>query len=136
MALVVTDAGELVLLQKMLKNTSDTDNYILKLYKNNYAPAAGSVAADFTEADFTNYAAKTIARGDWAAPSTVSGSGQSTVAAQSWTCGASTNTIYGYYVIDSADGTTVLWAEQFGVSRALLDGDVLNLTPLFQLSSA
>jgi len=29
-----------------------------------------------------------------------------------------------------------LWAEQFAASRILVDGDILNLTPKFTLSSA
>ena len=136
MALVVPNQGELQLLQKLLKNTSDTEDYLLRLYQNNYNPVEGSVLGSFTEADFTNYAQKTIARGDWAAPS-INGSNkaESSVAAQSWTCGASGNTVYGYYIVGATSGV-VLWAEKFSVSRVLGDGDILNVTPIFNLSSA
>ena len=104
MALVVPDLGEIELLTKLLKNTADTEDYILKLYKNNYTPIAATVVGSFTEADFTNYVDKTIARSDWATPSTVSNKAESSVATQSWTCGVTTNTIYGYYVVGATSG--------------------------------
>jgi hypothetical protein len=134
-ALVVPDLGEIELLTKLLKNTADTEDYILKLYKNNYTPIAATVVGSFTEADFTNYADKTIARSDWATPSTVSNKAESSVATQSWTCGVTTNTIYGYYVVGATSGVC-LWAEEFAAARVLADGDILNLTPKFNLSSA
>mgnify|MGYP006280979447 CR=1 FL=1 len=135
MALVVPDLGEIELLTKLLKNTTDTENYILRLYQNNYTPIGSTVVGDFSEADFTNYTEKTIARGDWAAPSTVATKAESSVTAQSWTCGATGNTIYGYYVVGSTSGVC-LWAEKFAAQRILVDGDILNLTPKFNLSSA
>jgi len=135
MALVVPDLGEIELLTKLLINTADTEDYILRLYKNNYTPIAATVIGSFTEADFTNYAEKTIARSDWAAPSTVSNKAESSVTTQSWTCGATTNTIYGYYVVGATSGVC-LWAEKFATERVLADGDILNLTPKFNLSSA
>ncbi len=135
MALVVPDLGEIELLTKLLKNTADTEDYILKLYKNNYTPIAATVVGSFTEADFTNYVDKTIARSDWATPSTVSNKAESSVATQSWTCGVTTNTIYGYYVVGATSGVC-LWAEEFAAARVLADGDILNLTPKFNLSSA
>jgi hypothetical protein len=135
MALVVPDLGEIELLTKLLINTADTEDYILRLYKNNYTPIAATVIGSFTEADFTNYAEKTIARSDWATPSTVSNKAESSVATQSWTCGVTTNTIYGYYVVGATSGVC-LWAEEFAAARVLADGDILNLTPKFNLSSA
>ena len=135
MGLVVPDAGELELLTKLLINTNDTEDYLLRLYKNSYSPVAATVVGDFTEADFTNYVEKTIARGDWASPSTVTNKAESSVTAQSWTCGATGNTVYGYYVVGSTSGTC-LWAEEFASPRILADGDILNLTPKFNLSSA
>lgn len=135
MGLVVPDLGEIELLTKLLKNTTDNENYIIRLYKNNYAPVSATVVGDFTEADFSNYIAKTIARSDWASPSTVAGKAESSVTAQSWTCGPTGNTVYGYYVVGATSGVC-LWAEQFAAARVLADGDVLNLTPKFNLASS
>jgi hypothetical protein len=100
MALVFANSGELLAVQGMLKTTSTPENLTLKLFKNDYTPTATSTAGDFTEADFTSYTAKTLSRGTWQSPSTVSG--KATIAyytaPQTWTCGATGNTIYGYYV--------------------------------------
>lgn len=136
MALVTPNGGELELLDKMLKDALSTDeNYVLKLYKNDYTPDDNSVEASFTEADFTNYAARTLSRVSWNASVTVSNKAETSYGSgpQSWTCGASGNTVYGYYVTGATSGT-VLWAERFSTSRVLADGDVLNITPKFTLN--
>lgn len=135
MALVVPDEGEIELLKKLLKNTTDSENYLLRLYKNNYTPSGSTTETDFTEADFTNYAEKTIARTDWATPTTFNNKAESSVTVQSWTCGTVGNTIYGYYIVGSVSGK-VLWAEKFASTRVLEDSDILNVTPKFNLSSA
>lgn len=120
----------------MLKDALSTnENYILKLYQNNYTPADDSTPGSFTEANFTNYAAVTLTRALWNAAVTVSNKAETSYgsAPQSWTCGASGNTIYGYYVV-GATSTVVLWAELFSTSRVLANQDVLNLTPKFTLN--
>jgi len=113
----------------MLKDALSTnEDFILKLYKNNYTPVTATVAGDFTEADFNNYVVKTLARATWNAAVTQTDKAESSYGTTplSWTCGAAGNTIYGYYVI-GATSTTVLWAERFGTSRVLAQDDVLNL---------
>lgn len=136
MALVVPNEGEIELLKKLLINAADTESYSLRLYQNDYTPDENSTLSSFSEADFTNYAAKTLARSDWGTP-TLNGTNkaQSQVSIQSWTCGLSGNTVYGYYVLGATSGK-VLWAERFNVARNVADGDVLNVTPIFNLSSA
>lgn len=137
MPLVVPNAGELELLDKMLKDALSVDeNYILKLFRNDVTPDQTFVVASMTEANFTNYAAKTLTRALWNAAVTVSSKAQSSygTAAQSWTCSTTGNTIYGYWV-EGATSNVCLWAERFTVSRVLADGDVLNLTPQFTLNS-
>lgn len=136
MALVVPNAGELELLDKMLKDALSSDeDYILKLFQNDYTPDQTTASGSLTEANFTNYAAVTLTRAGWNQAVTISNKAESSYgsAAQSWTCGASGNTIYGYYVANPSG--TVLWAERFAVSRVLANGDVLNLTPKFTLNS-
>lgn len=136
MALVIADVGEIELLDKMLKDALSVDEtYTLKLYQNNYTPLASSVAGDFTEANFTNYTSKTLVRASWGAATTVSNKASSTYATiQSWTCGASGNTIYGYLVIGTTSGI-LLWAEKFASARILTSGDDLNLVPVFTFNS-
>lgn len=131
-------SGDLQLLDKMLKKALSTDeNYILKLYQNNYTPDDTSGPGSFTEANFTNYAAVTLTRSGWNASVIVSTHAETSYGAspQTWTCGASGNTIYGYYVVGATSGV-VLWAELFSTSRVLANQDVLNLTPKFTLMYA
>lgn len=137
MPLVVPNAGELELLDKMLKDAlSSNEDYILKLFRNDYTPDQTTAAGSLTEANFTNYAAVTLTRSGWNSAVTVSNKAESSYgsAAQSWTCGTTGNTIYGYWVT-GATSSAVLWAERFAVSRVLASGDVLNLTPKFTLNS-
>lgn len=136
MALLTPAEGELQLLDKMLKDALSTDeNYILKLYKNDVTPGDAYVEGSFTEADFTNYAARTLARSSWNASVQVSNKAETSYGSgpQSWTCGTTGNTVYGYYVTGATSGA-VLWAERFSTSRVLADGDVLNITPKFTLN--
>lgn len=133
MALVCADVGELLLLEAAL-GKSTPENLTLKLYSNNYTPLQSSVAGSFTEATFTSYAAKTLTKTSWTSASTVSNKATSSYAAQSWTCGATGQTIYGYFVIGQSSGT-LYFAERFSTSRSLSNGDVLNLTPAITLNS-
>ena len=137
MALLVCRQGELQLLDKMLKDALSTDeNYILMLFKNNYTPDQDDDDGSFTEADFTDYAARTLTRALWNASQVNSTKAESSYGTSpaSWTCGATGNTIFGYWM-EGATSSDVLWAEKFATSRVLADGDVLNITPKFTLSS-
>ena len=136
MAIYTPLSGDCILLDKMLKKALSTDeSYILKLYQNNYTPDDSAATGSFTEATFTSYAAITLTRAGWFASVIVSTHAETSYATQSWTCGASGNTIYGYYVTGATSGT-VLWAELFATSRSLQSSDVLNLTPKFTLQHA
>ena len=134
MSLVVCNAGELLLLEWALKSSSTPENLTLKLYTNDYTPVATSTAGNFTEATFTGYAAKTLTRGSWVAPSTNgSGEAEATYAAQDWEA-ESAQTVYGYYVVGATSGTLV-WAQRFATARSVADGDTLTITPKFTLHS-
>lgn len=139
MAIVVPDVGEVKLLNDLLAGGT-LENWTLKLFKNDLTPTDDTVIGDFTEADFTNYATKTLTRavgaGNWGTPATAGGTTSSTYNSGtplSWTCGASGNTIYGYYVVGATSGT-LLFCERFATARVLASTDVLNLTPVLQLA--
>lgn len=139
MPLVVPIEGELQLLAKMLQVAlSVNEDYILKLYKNDYAPAANTSKTSFTEANFTNYAARTLTRANWST-GVINGGNASELSygttPQSWTCGTTGNTVFGYW-IEGATSTKVLWAERFSTSRTLVNSDIINLVPKFTLLSA
>lgn len=129
--------GELRLLDTMLKLALSTNEaHILKLYKADYTPTSSTAVGSFTEATFNGYAARTLARATWNSATLVTGKGQTSYgsSAQSWTCGTTGNTVYGYWV-EGSTSAKVLWAERFGTSRVLANGDVLNITPQFTLAS-
>lgn len=132
MALLVPDAGEVSLLDMMLSDASP-NSQTLKLHT---AVAGGivegTVVGDFTEATFTGYVAKTLARATWNGASTSAGTTSKTYPQQSWSPGSS-QTILGYYVIETT-AAGILWAETFAASRSLVSGDTLNLTPYIELS--
>jgi hypothetical protein len=135
MGLIIPNEGELELLDKMLKVALLVDeDYLLKLYKNNYTPDASSTASNFIEADFTGYSAKTLLRSNWNTSTTVSGKASTNYPQQTWTCGVSTNDVYGYYVL-GADSGIVLWTERFANTKTLEENDVINLTLRFTLRS-
>ena len=120
----------------MLKEATTADEkYLLKLYQNDKTPADADATSSYTVADFTNYATRTLSRSGWATAVTTSNKAESSyLAVQSWTCGASGNTIYGYYV-EGSSSNKCLWAERFATQRVLATGDVLNITPKFTLST-
>lgn len=131
-ALVVPDVGEVLFLKRCLYE-APTD-LTLKLFKTNVTPAEGDTHASYTVADFTNYVDKTLtasqAAGTWAVPTTSTGTTSSAYGGgspQTWTCGATGNTVYGYWL---QNATPVLaLAEAFATARVLASSDVLNLTP-------
>jgi hypothetical protein len=109
------------------------------LFKNNYTPVDGSLFADFTEADFTGYAAVDLAMN---LPVTVAGKASCTNnVAMQYIMGVPgvTNTVYGYYVALNADTFgygRLLWAERFDNPVYFTNtGDELDLTPVFTLFS-
>ena len=140
MALKVPNAGELELLDKMLSAALSTDEkYLLRLYQNDKTPADADGTVDYNEATFTDYYSRTLDRFQWT--SAVAGGNGNTKAEssygsgpESWTCGASGNTIYGYWV-EGATSLKCLWAERFASERVLSSSDVLNITPKFTLTS-
>lgn len=136
MSLLVPDAGEVRLLNDLLAGGA-LEDWTLKLFKTNVTPAETDVPGSYTEADFTNYVAKTLTRavgaGNWSAPSTTGGVTSSQYAQQSWTCGATGNTVYGYVIVGATSGVLLI-AEAFASPRVLVNASVLNLTPRLELA--
>jgi len=126
MALLVPDKGERALLDMMLSDASPNAQN-LRLYT---AVTGGitesSIETDFTEATFTGYSIKALARATWNAASTATGTTTKTYPQQTWSP-TSSQTIVGYYVTENTAGD-LLWAEAFASSRALVSGDTLAVT--------
>lgn len=144
MSAVVPNEAEVRLLTDLLGGGT-LENWTLELFKTNVTPAETDVYGSnpFTVADFTNYVAKTLTRSlsasTWSTPASGSPTGawsaEASVAestygssAQTWTCGASGNTIYGYWIRGATNSKFVM-SELFATARTIASGDVLNLTP-------
>jgi len=133
-ALVVPDVGEVILLDVMV-NGDTLAGFECRLYQNNYTPVQGSVLSDFTVATFSGYAA------DWTTfgpASTVSNKGK--IVATSPVVyvhngGATSNTIYGYYIVDTVSNQ-VVWAEKFAAPQAVANnGDTISITLALTMNS-
>lgn len=143
MAFVISNEGEKLLLDAATGKVA-AGALKLKLFKTNVTPAHDDVVADYTEADFQDYAAITLATASWVAAVAGTGSGTalankaySVYAQQTFTMGTpgTTNTVYGYYIVDNA-GTTLLGAELFSASKPmLLAGDAIKITPKLTLGT-
>ena len=143
MAFVVSNEGEKLLIEAALGKVA-AGALKLKLFKVDVTPGHADTVATYTEADFTGYAAITLATASWNAGTAGTGTGTALAnkayidyAQQTFTMGTpgTTNTVYGYYVTDNA-GTTLIGAEKFTTSKPmLLAGDAIKITPKFTLGT-
>lgn len=149
MAFIVPREGDLQLLNDLF-GTGTREDWYLCLYNSNITPVETHQAATFTAAEtaFTNYGRKTLTRsvssGTWNTPVNQAPSGspawssrtqightQYGSAPQTWTCGATGDTIYGYFILGVTSGKLIL-AELFSSPRTLASGDSLSITPIFE----
>lgn len=130
MALVVTNSGEVIALEYLV-NKDAPEDLVLRLFQSNTTPAETDVTATYTEANFTGYSAITLTGASWGAGSGGAPSSITYGSQQTFTCsGASSNSIYGYYVTRSVTGDLV-WAERdasapFSITTS---GDNIKITP-------
>lgn len=128
MPLTQTDVGDRKSLDLIRAAWNGAAALTVRLFKNNYTPVEGSVAADFTTPDYNGYAAQVAA--NWTAAHTVGVKAQTEADPLifSHTAGATSNTIYGYFVQPANDATAVWYAERFATAVVLaVDGDALVL---------
>jgi hypothetical protein len=108
------------------------DDAKVHLYKTAVIPTVESVLGDFTEADYTGYAAQTVA--SWGNPfQDIDGKVKMVGPTQQYqpTATTVTNTIYGYYVTN-AGSTVLIYAKQLDQPIALVTTiTALLLTPEF-----
>lgn len=113
-------------------------NYSLRLFKNNVDSGLTTTQknalteANFTQADFTGYAAVTLTGGSW---TTTPGDPCTGVyAAQTFTSSANqtAQTIYGYYVTTA--GGALRWYETFSAPITIeFNGESISVTPRMTL---
>lgn len=108
----------------------------IRLFKNDLTPINTTVLADFIQADFTGYAAQTLA--GWAvAILDANNKGSSTATVNTWTCSglAVPNTVYGVYIVSAAGA--LLYAERNPSGGILVNsiGQTYAYTPVFTFHS-
>lgn len=143
MAFVISNSGEKLLLDAAVGKVA-AGNFKLKLFQNNVTPSQTDTTATYTVATFTGYTTITLTTSSWNAG--VAGTGTGTALAnkasidyaqQTFTMGTpgTTNTIYGYYITDSAE-TTLLGAEVFTSPKSMnVSGDAIKITPKLTLGT-
>lgn len=128
----VPNEGEVEFLKILI---TDTANWWVKLYQNPRTPTDGDTTANYTEATFTGYNGNQSPT-NWTVPA-IDGSGMARTTADPLDfdfTGGPPQTIYGYYVINTAG--KLLWAEQFMPPVNLTaPGDKITLTPSLTLCS-
>lgn len=111
----VPDDGDKIALTRLMGALGA--DVVVRLYRNDYTPDRYSVFADFTEANFTDYAA--LNPGGWSAPA-VDGTGIAYTVSPAlvWSVVTPTvgNTIYGVYLTVFVGGVhRVIGAEKFAI---------------------
>lgn len=111
MAVVASEDGLIAFLDFILAG----DTFTMFLFQNNYTPLETSVAADFADATFSGYSGGQDIVG-WDPASIIGGKAQSAATPLQWTHngGGTANTIYGYYVLNTAGD--LVWAERAATS--------------------
>lgn len=108
------------------------DGAVVRLFKNDIEPHAGMLLADLTEADFSGYAASSeIVWG----PAFTNSANEAVVVGDTkqfnHSGGATANTVYGYYVTNTA-GTVLHFAERRNpVETMSKSGDAVLVVPKF-----
>jgi hypothetical protein len=131
MLMVVTNDGkEYFLSLAMQVPTVASEDWFVKLFKNNFTPVDGSVTADFTEATFTGYSAVGIGPGSMNPPAVVANVAESTYTGPPvFTCtGGADETVYGWFLMGDSSGKTYL-AQKFDTPRLMTPGAVESLDP-------
>jgi len=132
--LVISNPGERLLLDWALR-LSTAPALKLKLYSNDWTPDADTVVADLTECTFGGYSAHSLTRAAWIAATTdTDGTAKTAQSAVNWTVSSSGN-VYGYWVETDEATPVLVWAERFGIPRAVESGDTFSLTPKLSFSS-
>lgn len=127
MALLVPNVGENLALE-MVVNKTAAQNLVLKLFQSNTTPAEGDTAVTYTESTFSGYVAATLTGASWGAAS----GGSIAYAQQTFTHngGGTSNSIYGYFMVQASSGTLFL-AERDGAAPFSMtnNGDNIKITP-------
>lgn len=130
----IVNQGEIIALEYLV-NKDSPENLVLRLFKNdveNGLSASQKEAldeTDFTEADFTGYAALTLTGASWV--STPGDPGNVSYAEQVFasTANQTAQTIYGWYLTRLTGGELVMYDYLNNPQVIQNDGDQIRVTP-------
>lgn len=129
--IVVPKQGRLTLASLLFLGGASPDvQWKLKLFKNDHTPGLNDLPGDYTESAFGGYTHVPFELADNTTPA-LSGNMARTLLtgeARVWTCAASPETIYGWYLTNE-DEDVVLMAERYATPHVLGIGSVHTLYP-------
>lgn len=129
MTMVIPNNGEGDALEYFV-NRAAPQNLVLRLFQNNITPAETDVAATYTEATFTGYAAITLTGASWGAP-TEGAPSSIAFAQQTFTSTAvQSQSIYGWYMTRVTSGRIAAAERDASAPFTIAqNGDEIKITP-------
>jgi len=114
------------------KLVADGLDWSCHLFQNDYTPIPGSDISNYTECTFPGYSSAVIPVADWGTVTVSAHVASSTLSSEleftADSSGFSSQSVYGYYVLDSAD--VYKYGERFSDTRTIHPDDVLKVTPI------
>lgn len=139
---IVVDEGLTYILDVALSNGTQNANHYIGIFKNNYTPVAGDVAATFAGAGVANEVTTEIneaTRPAWTEAGVTSKTITNSASPAAFTANA-TVSVYGAFLIsnNTKGGTTgkLIAASKFAAVRNLVSTDVLNVTYTLTIADA
>lgn len=133
--LVCPDEGEVTLFTPIATTYLNAGNTRLGLFQSNTTPSDSTTLAGLTAATFSGYAVATVSTFITPTESANKARTQATSVDFTHNGGATSNTIYGYYVYDNAL-SKLLWAERFDASVSMANnGDKISIQLKLTLDS-
>lgn len=138
MSIIVPNISEILILGLLLNKNLNSQNQVLRLFKNSYVPNENTTLNDLQEADQQGYSPITLSPENWTI-SQIAGNTTAVCAEKEFIFGESA-TIYGYYITTSHQQPLLLWVERFssGDNNQYFDlpssGGSIKIVPKISLS--
>jgi hypothetical protein len=134
MAVVFTQAGEVIALSNMVNNTAP-QNLILRLYTNNQTPTALDTASNYTELVGYGYSSVTLIPGSFTFATGVPCTASYPIISFNFTGAA--GYIYGYFVTQASSGQ-LMYANRFSNAPIQIanSGDQIRVTMTLQMQNS
>lgn len=133
MPLLVQNNGEGDMLTAIVAKAA-AENLVLRLFQSNTTPAEADVAATYTEATFTGYAAQTLTAASWVVTEGAPGNAAYPQATFTSSAAQAAQLVYGYYLTRVTSGR-IAWAERFSDGPYSVSNlnDAIKVTPAITL---